>query len=154
MTRDNNLLGNFELTGIHGAPKIEVTFSIDRNGILNVLAAEKGTGNEKMVTITKDKGRLSACEIEKMIKEAEQYKADDDKHYGRIKSKTNLENFAFEMKSVLEEAMYKCQEVIKWVDANDNAEKEHYDRQHKDLEEACKPIITKLSSFSQTRVPF
>ena len=156
MTRDNNLLGKFELTGIppapRGVPQIEVTFDIDRNGILNVSAADKSTGKENKITITNDKGRLSSEEIERMVKEAEQYKVDDEKHYGKIKSKTNLENLAFEMKSVLEEAMYKCQEVIDWLDANENVEKADYDKQHKELEEACKPIISKLSRFSNTEV--
>ena len=113
MTKDNNLLGEFELTGIppgtKGTPHIEVTFDVDRNGILNVSAADKSTGKENKITITNDKGRLSAEEIERMIKEAEQYKADDDKdeedEHRALNQKCSLENFALEMKSVMEDTL-------------------------------------------------
>ena len=150
MTKNNNLLGKFELTGIppapRGVPRIEVTFDMDRNGILNVSAADS-TGRENKITIINDKGRLSAEEIERMAKEAEQYKADDDKQRERNQAKEDLENFALEMKSILEEvvfkcqeAVFKCQEVINWVDTNEMAEKEEYDERLKRLKEACKPI--------------
>ena len=82
MTRDNNLLGKFELTGIppapRGVPQIEVTFDIDANGIMNVSAADKSTGKENKITITNDKGRLSKEDIERMVQEAEKYKTEDD----------------------------------------------------------------------------
>merc|ERR1711972_1163600 len=91
MTKDNNLLGKFELTGIppapRGVPQIEVTFDIDANGILNVSACEKATGRENKITITNDKGRLSKEDIEKMVNDAEKYKAEDDKERARIASK-------------------------------------------------------------------
>ena len=90
MTKENNILGKFELAGIppapRGVPQIEVTFDIDRNGILNVSAIEKTTGKENKITITNDKGRLSSDEIERMVREAEQYKVEDDKHRDRISS--------------------------------------------------------------------
>ncbi|NEU34077.1 Hsp70 family protein, partial [bacterium LRH843] len=83
MTKDNNLLGKFELTGIppapRGVPQIEVTFDIDANGILNVTAIEKSTGKENKITITNDKGRLSKDDIERMVNDAEKYKAEDEK---------------------------------------------------------------------------
>merc|ERR1712057_82666 len=82
MTKDNNTLGKFELSGIppmpRGVPQIEVTFDIDANGILNVSAAEKSTGKEQKITITNDKGRMSADEIERLVQEAERYKAEDE----------------------------------------------------------------------------
>ena len=148
MTRDNYLLGKFELTGIPPGQEIEVTFDIDRNCILNVSAADRSTGKENRITITNDKGRLSTDEIERMVKEAEQYKADDDRYHGRIRSKNNLEDFALEMKSTLEEVLFKCQAVINWVDANDTAEKEEFDKRYKELEEACQPLSDKLHRFT------
>ena len=154
MTRDNILLGKFELTDIpptlQGVSQIEVTFDIDRNGILNVHATEKSTGKENKITITNDKGRLSADDIERMVKEAEKYKADDDKQQERIKSKTNLENFALEMKSALEETLFKCQHVITWVDANETATKEEFDKQYIELEKVCEPLATQLRRFTHT----
>ena len=162
MTRDNNLLGKFELTGIppapRGVPQIEVTFDIDRNGILNVSASDKSTGKENKITITNDKGRLSSDEIERMVKEAEQYKADDDKQRDRIQAKNSLESYAFSMKSTMEEdkvkdkipesdrqsVISKCQEVISWLDKNQMAEKEEFDDQQKELEKVCTPIVQKL----------
>merc|ERR1719446_1852313 len=91
MTRDNNLLGKFELTGIppapRGVPQIEVTFDIDANGILNVGAVDKSTGKENKITITNDKGRLSKEEIEKMVNDADKYKAEDEKQKTRISAK-------------------------------------------------------------------
>jgi L1 cell adhesion molecule like protein len=82
MTKDNNLLGKFELTGIppapRGVPQIDVTFDIDANGILNVSAEDKTTGNKNRITITNDKGRLSKEQIERMVREAEQYKSEDE----------------------------------------------------------------------------
>ena len=162
MTRDNNLLGKFELSGIppapRGVPQIEVTFDIDRNGILNVHAADKSTGKENKITITNDKGRLSADEIERMVNEAEKYKAEDDAHRERIQAKNSLESYAFSMKSTMEEdkvkdkvseedrtkVIDKCKEVIDWLDKNQLAEKPEFEHQQKELEEVCSPIITKL----------
>merc|ERR1712048_239836 len=96
MTKDNNLLGKFELTGIppapRGVPQIEVTFDIDANGILNVSATDKSTGKENKITITNDKGRLSKEDIEKMVNEAEKYKAEDEKQRERISAKNGLES--------------------------------------------------------------
>eukprot|EP00611_Tribonema_gayanum_P006477 TRINITY_DN1575_c0_g1_i2.p1 TRINITY_DN1575_c0_g1~~TRINITY_DN1575_c0_g1_i2.p1 ORF type:complete len:596 (+),score=258.26 TRINITY_DN1575_c0_g1_i2:62-1789(+) len=105
MTRDNNLLGKFNLDGIppmpRGQPQIEVTFDIDANGILNVHAVEKSTGKENKITITNDKGRLSAEEIERMVEEAERYKAEDEVNKQRIEAKNGLENYAYSMRNTL-----------------------------------------------------
>merc|ERR1739849_34065 len=97
MTKDNHLLGKFDLSGIppapRGVPQIEVTFDIDANGILNVSAEEKGTGKTEKITITNDKGRLSKEEIDKMVQDAERLKDEDGKVKTRIEKKNGLENY-------------------------------------------------------------
>lgn len=162
MTKDNNLLGKFELTGIppapRGVPQIEVTFDMDANGIMHVSAVDKSTGRENKITITNDKGRLSKEEIERMVRDAEKYKEDDDKQKDRISAKNALESYAFNMKSTVEDEklkdkisdedkqkiLDKCSEVLRWIDANSLAEKEEFEHQQKDLEKICMPIVTKL----------
>merc|ERR1712142_332738 len=162
MTKDNNLLGKFELSGIppapRGVPQINVTFDVDANGILNVSAADKNTGNENKITITNDKGRLSKEEIERMVNEAEKYKSEDEKQKNRIAAKNALESYAFSMKSTVEDDKLKdkvsaedkntilerCKEVISWLDSNQLAEQEEFEHKQKELEGVCSPIITKL----------
>jgi len=162
MTKDNNLLGKFELDGIppapRGVPQIDVTFDIDANGILNVSAADKSTGKSDKITIKNDKGRLSKEEVERMVADAEKYKDEDTKQKARIDSKNGLESYSFQMKQSLEDdkvkekiseedlktALSKCDEVISWIDANQTAEKDEFDDKKKELESVCSPIITKL----------
>jgi L1 cell adhesion molecule like protein len=162
MTKDNNLLGKFELSGIppapRGVPQIEVTFDLDANGILNVTAVDKSTGRENKITITNDKGRLSKDDIEKMVRDAEKYKEEDDKQRDRLQAKNGLESYAFNMKSTIEDeklkdkisqedrdkVLEKCNEAIKWIDANQLAEKEEFEHKQKELEKICMPIVTKL----------
>merc|ERR1711868_237101 len=162
MTKDNNILGKFDLTGIppapRGVPQIEVTFDIDANGILNVGAADKSTGKENKITITNDKGRLSKEEIEKMVNDAEKNKAEDDQQKERIQAKNELESYAFQMKQTVEDDKVKdkisadevkticdaCDEAIKWLDNNQTAEKDEFQHQKKELEKVCTPIITKM----------
>jgi len=162
MTKDNNLLGKFELSGIppapRGVPQIEVTFDLDANGILNVTAVDKSTGRENKITITNDKGRLSKDEIEKMVRDAEKFKDEDDKQRDRLQAKNALESYAFNMKSTIEDeklkdkisqedrdkVMEKCNEIIKWIDGNQLADKEEFEHKQKDLEKVCMPIVTKL----------
>lgn len=162
MTKDNHLLGKFDLTGIppapRGVPQIEVTFDIDANGILNVSAQDKSSGKQEKITITNDKGRLSKEEIEKMVSDAEQYKAEDEKQKDRISAKNNLESYCFNMKSTLEDEKLKdkigdsdkeaitkkCDETIKWLDANQLAEVDEFQDKQKEVEGVCNPIITKL----------
>merc|ERR1711978_637127 len=107
MTRDNHLLGKFDLTGIppapRGVPQIEVTFDIDANGILNVSAMDKSSGKQNKITITNDKGRLSKEEIERMVSDAETFKAEDEKQKERISAKNNLESYCFNMKQTVED---------------------------------------------------
>merc|ERR1711981_1330460 len=164
MTRDNNLLGKFNLDGIppmpRGQPQIDVCFDIDANGILNVSAVEKSTGKENKITITNDKGRLSQEEIERMVEEAEKYKAEDDANRHRVEAKNGLENYAYSMKSTLGEekvasmldeadktkANEAIEEAIKWLDANQSAEKEEFEEKQKELEAACKPIVEKMQA--------
>merc|ERR1719200_68244 len=106
MTKDNHLLGKFDLTGIppapRGVPQIEVTFDIDANGILNVSACDKSTGKQNKITITNDKGRLSKEDIEKMVNDAEKFKDEDDKQKERISAKNGLESYIFNLKSSLD----------------------------------------------------
>jgi L1 cell adhesion molecule like protein len=162
MTKDNNLLGKFELTGIppapRGVPQIEVTFDIDANGIMHVSAVDKSTGRENKITITNDKGRLSKEDIEKMVRDAEKFKDEDDKQKDRISAKNSLESYAFNMKATMEDeklkdkisaedkqkVLDKCAEVIRWIDSNQLAEKDEFDHQLKDIEKICMPIVTKL----------
>ncbi|KAG9338853.1 hypothetical protein JZ751_025293 [Albula glossodonta] len=162
MTKDNNLLGKFELSGIppapRGVPQIEVTFDIDANGILNVSAADKSTGKENKITITNDKGRLSKEEIERMVQEAEKYKAEDELQRDKIAAKNSLESYAFNMKASMQDdnikdkiseddkkkVIEKCNQAINWLENNQLAEKEEYEDQQKELEKVCKPIISNL----------
>ena len=162
MTKNNNLLGKFELSGIppapRGVPQIEITYDIDANGILNVSAVDKSTGKENKITITNDKGRLSKEEIERMVKDADKFKDEDNKQRERIQSKNSLESYAYSMKSTVEDDKVKdkiseedkksitdkCKEVIDWLDHNQEADKSEFDDMQKELEKVCNPIITKL----------
>jgi len=162
MTKDNNLLGKFELSGIppapRGVPQIEVVFDIDANGILNVTATDKSTGKENKITITNDKGRLSKDDIERMVQEAEKYKAEDAAVRDKVAAKNGLEGYAYQMKSTVEDDKMKdkiseedkktitekCKETLDWLDTNSEASKEELESKQKELESVCAPIITKL----------
>jgi L1 cell adhesion molecule like protein len=160
-TKDNNLLGKFELSGIppapRGVPQITVSFDLDVNGILHVSAEDKASGNKNKITITNDKGRLSKADIEKMLAEAEKYKAEDEAVKKRIEAKNQLENYVYNMrnsvrddklggkldagdKAKLEKAI---DDTIHWLDANQLAEVEEFEHQQRELEQLCNPIITK-----------
>ncbi|KAL5338789.1 heat shock 70 kDa protein [Aspergillus crustosus] len=157
-TKDNNLLGKFELTGIppapRGVPQIEVTFDLDANGIMNVSAVEKGTGKTNKITITNDKGRLSKEDIERMLADAEKYKAEDEAEAARIQAKNGLESYAYSLKNTISEGQLnieaadkekvstKVDEVISWLDNNQTAEKDEYESQQKELEGVANPIIS------------
>uniref|UniRef100_A0A0K8VXS2 Heat shock protein 68 n=1 Tax=Bactrocera latifrons TaxID=174628 RepID=A0A0K8VXS2_BACLA len=160
MTKDNNLLGTFNLTGIppapRGVPKVDVTFDLDANGILNVTAKEMSTGNAKNITIKNDKGRLSQADIDRMVNEAEKYAEEDDKHRQRITARNQLESYVFGVKQAADEAgsklsqsdkdrvLEKCKETIKWLDSNTTAEKEEFEYKLEELTKICSPIMTKM----------
>lgn len=161
-TKDNNLLGKFELSGIppapRGVPQIEVTFDIDANGILNVSAVEKGTGKSNKITITNDKGRLSKEDIDKMVAEAEKFKAEDEQEAQRVQAKNQLESYAFTLKNSVSENNFKekvgeedakkleaaAQDAIYWLDASQAASTEEYKERQKELEGVANPIMSKF----------
>ncbi|THG07391.1 hypothetical protein TEA_013110 [Camellia sinensis var. sinensis] len=144
-TKDNNLLGKFELTGIppapRGVPQINVCFDIDANGILNVSAEDKTTGQKNKITITDDKGRLSKEEIEKMVQVAEKYKSEDEEHKKKVEAKNALENYAYNMRNTIKDEKISTKlppadkkkiedaidQAIHWLDANQLAEADEFE---------------------------
>jgi heat shock protein 1/8 len=156
------LLGKFELTGIppapRGVPQIEVTFDLDANGIMNVSALEKGTGKSNKIVITNDKGRLSKEEIERMLSEAEKYKAEDEAEAGRISSKNALESYAYSLRNTLgdpkvdeklsaedkEKLKSAIDSTVTWLDESQQGTKEEYESQQKELEAVANPIMMKF----------
>jgi len=160
-TKDNHKLGTFNLTGIppapRGVPQIEVTFDLDANGILNVSAEDKKTGNKNKITITNDSGRLSKDEIEKMVKDAEAFAEEDKQHGDRIQAKNSLEGYCYSMKSSIEGELKDKLEggdkkkiedavssTIKWLQDNGSAEKDEFEEKRKEVEGVCNPIMTKM----------
>jgi L1 cell adhesion molecule like protein len=161
-TKDNNLLGKFELTGIppapRGVPQVEVTFDMDANGILNVSALDKTTGKSNKITITNDKGRLSKEDIERMVNDAEKYKAEDEAATARIQARNGLESYAYNLRNTLQEEKVagklaptdkeridaSIKEVTDWLDNSQEASKEEYESRQKELEDVVNPIMSKL----------
>jgi len=163
MTKDNHLLGKFDLTGIppapRGVPQIEVTFEIDVNGILHVTAEDKGTGNKNKITITNDHNRLSPEDIERMINDAEKFAEDDKRVKEGVEARNEIESYAYSLKnqigdkeklggklsdedkSVVEKAV---DETISWLDSNKEASVDELKERKKDLEGKVQPIISKL----------
>lgn len=161
MTKDNNTLGTFNLTGIppapRGIPKIEVTFDMNADGILNVSAKDSSTGRSEKITITNDSGRLSKADIDRMLNDAEKYKDDDDKMRQRIVARNSLEGYVFSCKQAVEDAPAgkltdsdkqtvkdKCSSEMSWLDSNTLAEKEEFEDHLKDLQRVCGPIMAKM----------
>ncbi|XP_057731429.1 heat shock 70 kDa protein [Arachis stenosperma] len=161
-TKDNNLLGKFELTGIppapRGVPQINVCFDIDANGILNVSAEDKTAGVKNKITITNDKGRLSKDEIEKMVKDAERYRAEDEEVKKKVEAKNSLENYAYNMRNTIRDEKIAgklsaedkgkiekaVEDAIEWLEGNQMAEVDEFEDKQKELEGICNPIIAKL----------
>ena len=163
MTKDNHLLGKFELSGIppapRGVPQIEVTFEVDVNGILNVAAEDKGSGNRESITITNDKSRLSEDEINRMVEEAELYAEQDKKIKETINSRNQLENYAYTVRNTIsddqkvgdkldaddkETIESAVKEALSFLEENPSAEKEEYDEKYHELEKVVQPIFSKL----------
>ncbi|KAG8379661.1 hypothetical protein BUALT_Bualt07G0112300 [Buddleja alternifolia] len=171
MTKDNNLLGKFELKGIppapRGVPQINVCFDIDANGILNVSAEDKTAGVKNKITITNDKGRLSKDEIERMVNEAEKYKAEDEAVKKKVDAKNALENYAYNMRNTVkdekigsklgvsekEKIEKAIDEAVEWLDRNQLAEVDEFEDKLKELENLCNPIIAKMYQGAGGDVP-
>ncbi|KAJ1434506.1 heat shock protein/chaperone [Ochromonadaceae sp. CCMP2298] len=164
MTKDNHQLGKFELTGIppapRGVPQIEVSFEIDANGILQVSASDKGTGKAEKITITAEKGRLSEEDIERMVREAEEFADEDKKVQQRITSRNGLESYLYNLKNTLDddekgiaekieaaeknELMSMIDESLDWLEENPEAETEEYKAKQKEVEQVANPIMRKV----------
>merc|ERR1712111_340894 len=149
MTKDNHQLGKFDLTGIppapRGVPQIEVTFEIDANGILQVSAEDKGTGNKEKITITNDQNRLTPEDIEQMIKDAETFADEDAKLKSRVESRNELESYAYSLKNQINDKD-KLGAKISDEDKEkiEEADSEDFKKQKKELEDEVQPIIAKL----------
>lgn len=171
-TRDNNLLGKFELAGIppapRGVPQINVAFDIDANGILNVSAEDKTAGVKNKITITNDKGRLSKDEIEKLVKDAEKYKAEDEEVKKKVEAKNALENYAYNMRNtVMRDEKFAAKldpsdkqkietvvnETVDWLEKNQLAEVDELEDKLKELEGMCNPIIAKMYQGGAGEMP-
>uniref|UniRef100_A0A8C5U6E2 Uncharacterized protein n=1 Tax=Malurus cyaneus samueli TaxID=2593467 RepID=A0A8C5U6E2_9PASS len=163
LTKDNHLLGTFDLTGIppapRGVPQIEVTFEIDVNGILRVTAEDKGTGNKNKITITNDQNRLTPEEIERMVNDAEKFAEEDKKLKERIDARNELESYAYSLKNQIgdkeklggklssedKETIEKAvEEKIEWLESHQDGDIEDFKAQKKELEEVVQPIVSKL----------
>lgn len=163
-TKDNNLLGKFELTGIppapRGVPQIEVSFDLDANGILKVHASDKGTGKAESITITNDKGRLSQEEIDRMVAEAEEFAEEDKAIKAKIEARNTLENYAFSLKNQVNDEnglggqideddkqtiLDAVKEVTEWLEDNAaTATTEDFEEQKEQLSNVAYPITSKL----------
>jgi heat shock protein 5 len=168
MTKDNHLLGKFELSGIppapRGVPQIEVTFEVDANAILQVSAADKGTGKTEKITITAEKGRLSPEDIERMVKEAEENAEADAEVKGKVDARNGLESYAYNMKNQLDDEekglggkvsaeqketlLAAVNEALEWMEGNAEATAEEYKEKLKELEKTVNPIVKEVYEAS------
>ena len=163
MTKDNHLLGKFDLNGIppapRGVPQVEVTFQIDENGILTVTAEDKGSGNTEAITITNDQNRLTPDDIDRMIQDAEKFAEDDMRVRGKVDAKNELESYTYSLKNQLADKeklgsklsedekttiSTAVEEAIEWLDSNPDADTEELNAKKKEVEEIVNPIISKL----------
>ncbi|EEC11639.1 heat shock protein, putative [Ixodes scapularis] len=161
MTKDNHHLGRFELTGIppapRGVPKIEVTFDIDQNGILNVSARDESTGHAQSICITNEKGRLSASDIERMLQEAEKYRLEDIAQRERVDAKNSLQSYIFSVQQAIKEVvsdkisadekskvLQACQSANEWLDDNMEAPAPDVQAKLKEVQDACSPLMIKM----------
>lgn len=160
-TRDNNLLGTFDLTGIppapRGVPQIEVTFDVNADGIMNVSAQDKSTGNVKKITIKNEKGRLSQADIDKMVADAEKFKAQDEEVRKKVEAKNALEGYCFGVRNSLSNEQFanavpqadkdtinkEINDTLAWIDAHQDAEISEFEAKQKELEAKLMPIMQK-----------
>jgi heat shock protein 1/8 len=170
MTKDNNLLGKFELTGLppapRGVPQVEVTFSVDQNSILTVSAKDKSTGKTQKITITGTTNR-SSDEIKRMEEEAKKWESEDKKALLRIEARNRLEAFCYQMKNSLDDEKLKSKftdaerttietktkETVTWMDNNNSAEQEELESKMKELEAVWNPIIQRVYSETGSEAP-
>lgn len=161
-TKDNNLLGTFNLEGIppapRGVPQIEVTFNIDANGILDVSAIDKSTNKKNNITITNNKGRFSENEINRLIEEAKKFEEEDAKKKANIDAKNELENYIYHVKQTINDDNSKieqsdkskvetlCKDLLSFIESNPTETKDTYDAKRKELETIWNPIAVKLYS--------
>ena len=161
-TKNNNKLGEFNLKGIppmpRGVPQIEITYDVNADGILNVSAVEKSSGSKEEITVTNDKGRLSKDDIERMVKEAEEFKEEDEKEKLRVESRNRLESYLYQVKETLSNEKLKdkfdeedkktieekADELLSWIDESSDYTTEDYDGKRKELEDIYNPIIQKV----------
>lgn len=172
MTKDNHLLGSFDLGNIppapRGKPQIEVTFELDANGILHVTAQDKDSGNKESITITNDKGRLTKEEIERMVQEAEENAENDKKMREKVEARNSLEAYAYNLKSMVDDEKQlkgkissdqeetikeKAKELLDWLDGNTNADKEDFEEKKKEAEDLLNPIIAEAYKKSGQAPP-
>jgi L1 cell adhesion molecule like protein len=162
LTKDNNRLGKFDLTGIpampRGVPQIEVTFDLDANGILNVSAEDKKSGNKQKIVITNDTGRLSKDQIERMVADAEKFKQEDKVHKEKVEAKNALEGYIYNMRNTINDEKWKDKiaptdkatieklivDTQKWLDTAEHAEKDEFEAKQKEVEAVAMPIMTKM----------
>lgn len=164
MTKDNHILGKFELTGLppapRGTPQIEVTFEIDANGILQVSAEDKASGQAEKITITAEKGRLSEDDIERMVQEAEEFAEEDKKMKGRISARNGLESYCYQLRNLLDdegkefsdEARQTLEQLVEggleWMDDNQEADIEEYTEKQTEMEQIAQPILQNMVTDS------
>jgi L1 cell adhesion molecule like protein len=161
-TKDNNLLGTFDLDGIapapRGVPQVEITYELDANGILNVNTRDRATSKVNSITISNDKGRLTQADIDRMIEEAEKFKSQDDAQAAKVAAREEVKNYIYQVMDSLENATMVekvtseelekveegCQDALEWLEQNESAEKEQLDAKKRQLETVIKPVMMKM----------
>jgi heat shock 70kDa protein 1/2/6/8 len=166
-TKDNNLLGKFQLEGIppmpRGVPQIEVTFDVDANGILNVSAAEKSSGKSNKITITNDKGRLSREEVDRLVEEAAKHEAEDKAKFEKVEAKNKCESYLYGVRNTFNEkkdnlgekgpeAVAAVDAAMAWLESNPDEEKETYEAKQKEVETAVQDVLLFLQVSDDPRV--
>lgn len=167
--QDNNLLGKFDLNGIppapRGTPQINVRFDVDANGILNVTAEDKASGKSEKIVITNDKGRLSKDDIERMCKDAEKYKEDDEAYMKKVESMNQFEARVYNVRSTLDDEnctvgdddktkiKEKVEEMISWIDNNKTAELEEIEAKSSEFMDVCVPLYAEQAKTEKANGP-